>query len=103
MISVVEQGGFQYKVAEGDIIKVPLIEAEEGAKITLDKVLLVGEGDSIKIGNPEVKGAKVTAKIVGHSKSDKVLIIKKKKRKDYKRKNGHRQGYTKVHITSIKG
>lgn len=101
MVSVVEQGGFQFKVAEGDIIKVPLIKAEEGEEIVIEKVLLVGEGDSVKVGMPVVEGAEVKAKILHHGLDDKILVMKKKRRKDYKRKNGHRQGYTKIEIISI--
>lgn len=101
MVSIVEQGGFQFKVAEGDVINVPLINAEEGAEISLDRVLLLQNGDDLKIGAPEVEGAAVKAKVVAHGKDKKVLVIKKKRRKDYKRKNGHRQDYTSVEITSI--
>ncbi len=101
MVSIVEQGGFQYKVAEGDTINVPLIDAEEGAEISLGRVLLLQNGDDLKIGAPVVDGAAVKAKVVAHGKDKKVLVIKKKRRKDYKRKNGHRQDYTRIEITSI--
>lgn len=101
MISIVEQGGFQFKVAEGDKITVPLIEGEKGDEITLDKVLLVSEGESVKIGTPIVTGAEVKAKILEHGKADKVMIVKKKKRKDYRLKKGHRQNFTQLQITSI--
>jgi large subunit ribosomal protein L21 len=101
MISIVEQGGFQFKVTEGDTINVPLINGEKGEEITLDRVLLVGEGEDIKIGTPVVEGAEVKAKIIDHGKSDKILVMKKKRRKDYKKKNGHRQDYTQLQITSI--
>jgi large subunit ribosomal protein L21 len=101
MVSVVEQGGFQFKVSEGDTIRVPRVEAEEGAEVTLDKVLLIGEGDALKIGTPAVEGAKVRATVVEHGKADKVMVVKKKRRKDYKRKNGHRQPYTTLKINSI--
>ena len=103
MISIiVEQGGFQFKVKEGDTIEIPLIvEAEAGQEITLDRVLLVSDGDSVKIGTPVVAGASVKAKVLQHGKADKVMIMKKKRRKDYKLKRGHRQKYTQVQITSI--
>ncbi len=101
MISIVEQGGFQFKVTEGDTINVPLISGEKGEEVTLNRVLLVGEGEEVKIGTPEVEGAEVKAKIVDHGKNRKVLVMKKKRRKDYKKKNGHRQDYTQLQITSI--
>ncbi len=101
MITIVEQGGFQFKVAEGDTIQVPLIQGEKDQEITLDRVLLVSDGDSIKIGTPVVAGASVKAKIVDHGKAKKVMIMKKKRRKDYKRKNGFRQDFTRIQITSI--
>lgn len=101
MISIVEQGGFQYKVQQGDTIKVPLIEAENGTEITLDKVLLIQDGETVKIGAPVVEGAAVKATVVDRGKYDKIVIMKKKRRKDYKVKTGHRQQYTNLQITSI--
>jgi large subunit ribosomal protein L21 len=99
--SIVECGGFQYKVAVGDVIKVPLMKAEEGDEVTLGRVLATtGDGESV-FGTPTVDGVSVKAKVVGHGLDRKVLIIKKKRRLDHKRKNGHRQGYTKLEITSI--
>lgn len=100
-VSIVEQGGFQYTVSEGDTIRVPLVDAEEGKQISLDKVLLVRSGDTVKVGTPEVEGAKVSAKVLEHGKARKVLVVKKKRRKDYKRKNGHRQDFSQIQITSI--
>ena len=101
MVSVVEQGGFQFTVSEGDTIRVPLVESDEGNEIAIDKVLLIRSGDSVKVGTPEVEGAKVSAKIVGHGKAKKILVVKKKRRKDYKRRTGHRQDFTQLQITSI--
>jgi large subunit ribosomal protein L21 len=101
MFSIVEQGGFQYKVSEGDTIKVPMIEAEKDAEIALEKVLMIGNGDQVKIGSPLVEGAVVKAKVVDHGKYRKAVIMKKKRRKGYKRKTGHRQTFTKLKITSI--
>ncbi len=101
MISIVEQGGFQFKVSEGDTIDVPLVKGEKGEEIALDRVLLVSEGDTVKVGTPVVDGAEVKAKIVDHGKDKKILVMKKKRRKDYKLKNGHRQNYTQIQITSI--
>jgi large subunit ribosomal protein L21 len=101
MFMIVEQGGFQFKVTQGDCINVPLIEAEKGQEITLDKVLLVSDGDSVKVGTPVVAGAQVKATVVEHGKDDKILVIKKRRREDYKRKNGHRQNFTKLQITAV--
>ena len=101
MFVVVEQGGFQFKIAQGDFIEVPLVEAEAGTEITIDKVLMVSDGDKVTVGAPLVAGALAKAKVVEHAKRDKILIIKKRRREDYRRKNGHRQDYTRLEITSI--
>ncbi len=101
MYSIIEQGGAQFKVTQGDTIRVPLINAEAGTEITIDKVLLTGEGEAVKVGTPIVPGASVTAKVLEHAQAKKVMIIKRKRRKDYRRVNGHRQQYTKLEIVSI--
>jgi large subunit ribosomal protein L21 len=101
MFSIVEQGGFQYKVSQGDTIKVPRIDAEKESEISIDKVLLVSDGNNVIVGTPLVEGAVVKAKVIDHAKYRKVVIMKKKRRKGYKRKTGHRQLYTKIKITSI--
>ena len=101
MFSIVEHGGFQYKVSQGDKIRVPKIDAETDSEITLEKVLLIGNDDQTTIGFPVVEGAVVEAKILEHAKYRKITILKSKRRKGYKRKNGHRQDYTKIEITSI--
>jgi large subunit ribosomal protein L21 len=102
MYSIIEQGGVQFKVTPGETVRVPLINASEGDEITIDRVLLLGADDNTcKIGTPVVEGATVTAKVVGHIKDRKVLVIKRKRRKDYRRKNGHRQPYTRLQIISI--
>jgi len=98
---VVEQGGFQYAVAEGDRIRVPRIDVQEGTEITLGRVLMMRNGDTVKVGTPHVDGAEVRAKVVGHGKYDKIFVMKKRRRKNYKRKSGHRQGFTTVQITSV--
>jgi len=102
MVSVVKQGGFQYKVAEGELIEIPLVEGEVGQEITLESVLLLSDGDKTTIGAPDIKGAVVKAEIVEHGRAKKILVVKKHRRKDYQRRNGHRQGFTKVKIISIK-
>jgi large subunit ribosomal protein L21 len=101
MYSIIEQGGAQFKVTPGAKIRVPLISAEKGAEITIDKVLLTADGANVKVGTPVVSGVSVTAKVLDHDKDKKVLVIKRKRRKDYRRKNGHRQQYTKLEIVSI--
>ncbi len=101
MQSIVECGGFQYKVAVGDIIEVPLMKAEEGSEVTLDRVLATADGAASVFGTPTVDGAVVKAKVVAHGKARKVMVIKRKRRVDYRRRNGHRQDYTKLQITSL--
>ena len=101
MYSIVEQGGAQFKVTQGCVIDVPLIDAEKGTELTIERVLLTQDGEAVKVGTPLVSGVSVTAKVLDHFKGDKVLIIKRKRRKDYRRKNGHRQNYTKLQIISI--
>lgn len=101
MYSIIEQGGTQFKVTPGATIKVPLIDAIEGTEINIDRVLLTADGDKVTVGTPVVEGASVKAKVLTHEKADKVIIMKRKRRKDYRRKNGHRQQYTKIQIVSI--
>ncbi len=102
MFTIVEQGGSQFKVSEGDILKVPyMADAEEGKEITIDRVLLVSKEDAVAVGTPTVDGAEVKAEVVEHGKDKKVLVIKKKRRKDYRRKTGHRQDFTRIKITSV--
>jgi len=94
--------GEQVKAEEGDLLRVPKLEGEPGAKVTFDEVLLSADGDDIKAGQPTVKGAKVTAEIVRHGKGDKVVVFKFKKRKKYRRKTGHRQDFTEIKVTGLK-
>ena len=102
MFSIVEQDGFQFKVSEGDTILVPLMSAEKGSEIALEKVLMVSGEGGVKIGSPVVGGAVVKAKVVDHVKGDKLFILKKKRRKTFKKRTGHRQQHTKLQILSIK-
>ncbi|MEM7576638.1 MAG: 50S ribosomal protein L21 [Planctomycetota bacterium] len=103
MYAVIEDSGSQIKVAEGDVITLDKRElAEDQAELTLDKVLLVGgTDDAAKVGAPLVDGASVTAEILEEGRGDKIYIYKFKRRKDYRRKNGHRQDFVKVKITKI--
>ena len=86
MFSIVEQDGFQFKVSEGDTIRVPRMSAEKGSEIALEKVLMVGGTDGVKVGSPVVSGAVVKAKVVDHVKGDKLFILKKKRRKTFKKR-----------------
>ena len=101
MYAVIETGGKQYKVEAGDVIRVEKLNAEEGAEITFDKVLMAGEGSDGKVGAPTVEGAAVTAKVLGNGKAKKVVVFKMKRKKNYRRKKGHRQPFTKVEITAV--
>ncbi len=103
MYAVFSTGGKQYRASTGDIIKVEKLEAEKGATVELDRVLMVGEGEDVKIGTPYLAGGKVTAKVVEHGRGDKVMIIKFKRRKQYMKRMGHRQYFTTLEITGIEG
>ena len=101
MSAVIREGGKQFKVQEGDIIKVPKRSEEEGKKITIKDVLMISDDESTKIGNPIIKNAKVEAKILKHSKDKKIIVFKYKRRKGYRRKLGHRQQFTRIEIGKI--
>jgi large subunit ribosomal protein L21 len=102
MYAVVETGGTQVKVSEGEIFRIPKIEAEAKRKISLDKVLMIVDGEEVKVGTPYLKGVKVEAEIVGSGKEEKVTVFKFKRRVKYRRKIGHRQPYTEIKVNSIK-
>ncbi len=102
MYAIIESCGKQYKVAEGDVVFFEKLDVEEGKKVTFDKVILVSEEGKVQVGNPYVKGVKVEGKVVSHGKGKKIIVFKMKAKKNYRRKQGHRQPYTKVEITSIK-
>ena len=102
MHAVIKTGGKQYRVVEGDLLNVEKLEGEIGSIIEFPEVLAVGEGESIKIGAPIVEGATVKAEIVEHGKSKKVIIFKKKRRKGFAKKQGHRQLFTSIKIQAIK-
>ncbi|CAM4056860.1 50S ribosomal protein L21 [Roseateles saccharophilus] len=103
MYAVIKTGGKQYKVAAGEKIKVELLDAEVGAEVTIDQVLAIGSGDGLTIGAPLVAGATVSAKVVSHGKHDKVRIFKMRRRKHYKKSQGHRQNYTELEISAVNG
>jgi large subunit ribosomal protein L21 len=103
MYAVIATGGKQYRVAEGDVVRLEKLLAEPGAAVEFDKVLVVGQGADLKVGKPYVEGGKVTATVQKHGKSDKVRIVKFRRRKHYLRQGTHRQQYTEVKITGISG
>ena len=100
MYAVIKTGGKQYRVSEGDTVRVEKLDGDVGAKIQFDEVLMVG-GDKVAVGKPNVSGAKVTAEIVAQDKAKKIIVFKMKRRKTYRRKQGHRQAYTELRITGI--
>ena len=101
MYAIVKTGGKQYKVAEGDVLFVEKLEANEGDVVTLDQVLAVAGENGLTVGSPVVEGATVTAKVVAQGKAKKVIVYKYKAKKDYRRKQGHRQPYTKIVVEKI--
>jgi large subunit ribosomal protein L21 len=101
MFAIVKTGGKQYRVADGDVIKVERLDAEIGATVALDEVLMLGAGADVKIGAPLVAGAKVTATVLDQNRGDKIIVFKKKRRQGYRRKRGHRQYHTVLRITGI--
>jgi large subunit ribosomal protein L21 len=103
MYAIVEIAGQQFKVESDKKLYVHLLEAAEGDSVDFDKVLLVDNDGKVAVGTPTVKGAKVTAKVLEHVKGDKVLVFKKKRRKGYKKLNGHRQQFTQIQIENIVG
>ena len=102
MFAVLETGGKQYKVQDGDVIFIEKIEGDAETSVVFDKVVAVGQGSDIKVGAPYVEGASVEANIVKSGKAKKIIVYKMKPKKNYRRKQGHRQPYTKVQITAIK-
>ena len=101
MYAIVEIGGKQFKVTQDQFVYAPKMQGEEGASVEFDRVLLLDNDGKVDVGAPTVKGAKVSGKILGHVKGDKVVVFKKKRRKGYKVRNGHRQDFTKVLIEGI--
>ena len=101
MYAVIETGGKQYKVSEGDVIYIEKLGVEDGSAVSFDKVLVAGEGDGVKVGAPYIDGATVSGTAVKSAKGKKIVIFKMKPKKGYRNKNGHRQPYTKVQIDKI--
>ena len=99
--AIIRTAGFQYRVEPGKTIRIPSLEADVGASVTFDEVLLGSDGASVQAGTPLVAGASVTAEVVRHGKGDKIIVFKFKRRKNYARKQGHRQRFTEVRINDI--
>ena len=100
--AIFRAAGQQFRASEGDMVQVPKLDGDPGAKVTFDEVLLTSDGEKVNAGQPTVKGAKVTAEIVSHSKGKKIAVFKFKRRKNYRRKTGHRQQFTEVKVTGLK-
>ena len=101
MYAVIESGGKQHRVKAGQSVKLETLSVAEGATLSFDKVLLISDGEQVTVGAPYVVGAKVVAEVVSHGRGPKITIIKFRRRKNYRRKQGHRQGFTEVKITEI--
>ena len=101
MYAVIQTGGKQYRVSEGSTVKVEKINADQGASVELDQVLLVADGEDVKVGTPYLAGGKVTATVKSHGRGDKVRIIKFRRRKHHMKRQGHRQWYTELEVTGI--
>ena len=101
MFAIVKTGGKQYRVAPGDILRVERLRGERGDEILLDEVLLVADGDNIQVGQPLVEGARVVGEILRQGQAKKIIVFKKKRRKKYRRKQGHRQLYTAFQVREI--
>jgi large subunit ribosomal protein L21 len=101
MYAVIVTGGKQYRVEEGEVLRVERLAAEEGASVEFDRVLMVGEGSEVVVGTPAVEGARVAATVRAHGRGEKIRIIKFRRRKHYMRRQGHRQNYTEIQVTGI--
>ncbi len=103
MYAVIKTGGKQYRVTPGQVLRVERLDAAEGDSVEIDDVLLVSDGDDVRVGTPCVEGGRVNAKVRGHGRGRKIEIIKFKRRKHHEKRMGHRQGYTELEITDIQG
>ena len=101
MYAVFKTGGKQYRAEPGDMVRIPTLAAEAGATVTFDEVLLASDGSAVSVGVPFVKGASVTAEVLRHGRDKKIIIFKRKRRKGYRKKQGHKQGFTEVRVSSV--
>ena len=102
MYAVFRTGGKQFRAEPGTRLRVPSLQAEEGDTVTFDEVLLTSDGDAVTIGTPVVDGAAVQAEVLGHGKAKKIVVFKRKRRKTYRKKQGHRQGFTEIQVSDIR-
>jgi large subunit ribosomal protein L21 len=100
--AIFKAAGQQYRASEGDTIQIPKLDGDPGKKVSFDEVLLTSDGAEVKAGLPTVKGAKVTAEIVRHGKGEKIVVFRFKRRKNHRRKTGHRQQFTEIKVTGLK-
>ena len=98
MYAIVDISGQQFKAEPNVVLRVPLLDVEEGGEVTLDKVLVWADGDAVEFGRPTVEGKSLTAEVLRHGKDKKIIVFKKKRRKKYRRKNGHRQQFTEIRL-----
>ena len=103
MYAIIETGGKQYKVSEGDVLQVEKLQASEGETVELDKVMAISKDDGLTVGTPWIENAKVTATILNHGKKDKIIVFKYKPKKNYRKKQGHRQPFTQLKVEKIEG
>lgn len=103
MYAIIKTGGKQYKVAEGDTLRIETVTGEPGTAVSFDEVLMIADGDNVKVGGPRVDGGSVSAEIVEHGRGDKIHILKHRRRKHSHKEQGHRQNFTKVKITGVSG
>ena len=101
MYAVIRTGGMQYRVSEGEVVRIPLMEISEGSEISLDDVLMISDGEKRNVGSPQVKGAKVKARVLRHGRGKKILVYTFKRRKAYEKARGHRQDFTEIQIDKI--
>ena len=101
MYAVFETGGKQYRAEPGIKVRIPSLEAEAGSTVTFERVLLAGDGSNVKVGAPLVSGASVTAEVLRHGRDKKIIIFKKKRRKGYQKKQGHKQGFTEIRVNQV--
>ena len=101
MYAIIESGGFQFRIEPGMKLNVPRLTAEEGDSVTIDKVMLLADGEDVSVGSPLVEGASVEAQVLEHGRGGKITVYKRKRRKGYEKTTGHRQDYTRIEIKSI--
>lgn len=101
MHAVFRTGGKQFRAAAGERLRIPSLDATAGTTVTFEDVLLVSDGDNVRVGTPTVEGATITAEVLGSGRGKKVIVFKRKRRKGYRRKQGHRQGYTEIRVERI--